>query len=217
VYFSDLLSVVLVQLKRQKVAFRSHCVSVADVYYLKLFILYIGLVYAEEEEVAASTGASANTEAVEAADSKAASSASYIPPENAKKYAFEAEVHRMLDIVVNSLYQNKDVFLRELISNAADAIDKYRYMSLTHPDEYGNASDDDSGGTPDELAIQVEFDTTANTLTVRDNGIGMTKDDMIENLGTVARSGTTRFLQALQESNKNGDKQATDATIQQIG
>jgi heat shock protein 90kDa beta len=140
---------------------------------------------------------------------------SYIPPENAKKYAFEAEVHRMLDIVVNSLYQNKDVFLRELISNAADAIDKYRYMSLTQPDVYGSNSDASSESS--ELKIQVEFDTTANTLTVRDNGIGMTKEDMIENLGTVARSGTTRFLQTLQENKKNSADGTADAAIQQIG
>jgi heat shock protein 90kDa beta len=167
---------------------------------------------AEEEEAGATTTSSTDDE-----------KPSYIPPDNAKKYAFEAEVHRMLDIVVNSLYQNKDVFLRELISNAADAIDKYRYLSLTHPDEYGDSSDNKASSSSDDsdddhqLKIQIEFDTTAKTLTVRDNGIGMTHDDMIENLGTVARSGTTRFLQALQENNKNGDGATADATIQQIG
>jgi heat shock protein 90kDa beta len=162
---------------------------------------YIGLVHAEEAASASADGEKKDV--------------SYIPPENAKKYAFEAEVHRMLDIVVNSLYQNKDVFLRELISNAADAIDKYRYMSLTKPDEYGSSGGDKT--SEQELRIQVEFDTTANTLTVRDNGIGMTKDEMIENLGTVARSGTTRFLQTLQENKKNSADGTADAAIQQIG
>ena len=155
-----------------------------------------GLAHAEEEEADA------------ASDATPVEKESYVPPENAESFAFEAEVSRMLDIVVNSLYQNKDVFLRELISNAADAIDKYRYLSLTHSDEYGKRDE-----ANDELKIEVEYDTDANTLTVRDTGVGMTEQDMIENLGTVARSGTTRFLQALQEN-----KEATaDNAIQQIG
>jgi len=124
-------------------------------------------------------------------------------PESAESFAFEAEVSRMLDIVVNSLYQNKDVFLRELISNASDALDKIRFLSLTKP-EYLEAEE--------KMQVQIEFNVEDNTLVVRDTGIGMTHDEMVSNLGTVARSGTTRFLQALQ----NGDEAAT-GDISQIG
>ena len=109
----------------------------------------------------------------------------------------------MLDIVVNSLYQNKDVFLRELISNASDALDKVRFLSLTKP-EYLDAEE--------KLEVQIEFDPDHSTLTIRDTGIGMTHDDMVSNLGTFARSGTTKFLQALQES---GETASGD--ISQIG
>lgn len=115
----------------------------------------------------------------------------YAPPENAENYEFQAEVHRMLDIVVNSLYQNKDVFLRELISNASDALDKFRYMVLTQGDQY------ELGDIP--LKIELDYDQEAKTLTIRDTGVGMTRNEMVENLGTVARSGTTKFLEALKE------------------
>ncbi|KAL7566196.1 hypothetical protein ACA910_011270 [Epithemia clementina (nom. ined.)] len=128
----------------------------------------------------------------------------YTPPEGAETFAFEAEVNRMLDIVVNSLYQNKDVFLRELISNAADALDKFRYLSLTEPETYKT---DDA----DSLEINIEYDSVNKTLTIRDTGIGMTKEQLIENLGTVARSGTTKFVEALKEA---GNK---DAAVDQIG
>ena len=116
----------------------------------------------------------------------------YKPPENAENYQFQAEVHRMLDIVVNSLYQNKDVFLRELISNASDALDKFRYLTLTQGDKYQSAED-----IP--LKIELDYDEDARTLTIRDTGVGMTHDEMVSNLGTVARSGTTKFLEALKE------------------
>ncbi|KAL3919273.1 MAG: hypothetical protein SGILL_003836 [Bacillariaceae sp.] len=124
-------------------------------------------------------------------------------PAGAEKFQFEAEVSRMLDIVVNSLYQNKDVFLRELISNASDALDKIRFLSLTKP-EYLKGED--------KLQVQIEYDNEHNTLTVRDTGIGMTHDEMVSNLGTVARSGTTKFLQAL----KGSEGQAS-GDISQIG
>lgn len=127
-------------------------------------------------------------------------------PEGAESFQFEAEVHRMLDIVVNSLYQNKDVFLRELISNASDALDKIRFLALTKP-EYMAAED--------KLQVQIEYDREHNTLTVRDTGIGMTHDEMVSNLGTVARSGTTKFLQALKGSSEGGE--TTSGDISQIG
>ena len=108
----------------------------------------------------------------------------------------------MLDIVVNSLYQNKDVFLRELISNASDALDKIRFLSLTKPELLEGE---------DKLQIQIEYDPDHNTLVIRDTGIGMTHDELVSNLGTVARSGTTKFLQALQ------DQDSASGDISQIG
>lgn len=120
--------------------------------------------------------------------------ADYSPPEGAEAFQFEAEVHRMLDIVVNSLYQNKDVFLRELISNASDAIDKARFLSLTDTSMLKDNED---------LEIRIEYDEDLKTLTIRDSGVGMTHNDLVQNLGTVARSGTTKFLDALQEQDKN--------------
>lgn len=125
-----------------------------------------------------------------AADAAAESTSASTPPEDAETFEFEAEVHRMLDIVVNSLYQNKDVFLRELISNASDALDKVRFLALTKPEFME--------GKP-ELEVRIEYDEDAKTLTVRDSGIGMTHDDLVKNLGTVARSGTTKFIEAMGE------------------
>mmetsp|Transcript_4891 Transcript_4891/g.10794 ORF Transcript_4891/g.10794 Transcript_4891/m.10794 type:complete len:819 (+) Transcript_4891:145-2601(+) len=112
----------------------------------------------------------------------------YKPPEGSTAFEYEAEVHKMLDIVVNSLYTNKDVFLRELISNASDALDKIRFLSVTKPDLLGDVKD---------LKIEIEHDPDLRTLTIRDTGVGMSKDELIKNLGTVARSGTTNFVKAL--------------------
>lgn len=111
----------------------------------------------------------------------------------------------MLDIVVNSLYQNKDVFLRELISNASDALDKIRFLGLTNAKLLKDEQD---------LQVQIEYDADEHTLTVRDSGIGMTHEDLVENLGTVARSGTTKFLEAIQSEN---NKQDISGMIGQFG
>ncbi|MEZ5832658.1 MAG: molecular chaperone HtpG [Dongiaceae bacterium] len=107
-----------------------------------------------------------------------------------EKLGFQAEVSRLLDIVAHSLYSDRAVFLRELVSNASDACDKLRYMSLTEP---GLLSDD-----PD-FRIAVAIDQANKTLTVSDNGIGMNRDDLISHLGTIARSGSAQFVQALDE------------------
>ena len=112
----------------------------------------------------------------------------YKPPSGAENFEFQAEVHKMLDIVVNSLYTNKDVFLRELISNASDALDKLRFLSLTKPELLKEKA---------ELEVRVEYDSELKTLTIRDSGIGMTHDELVANLGTVARSGTSKFLEAM--------------------
>ena len=137
-------------------------------------------------------------ENAEAADEPVA----YVPPSNAEQFSYEAEVSRMLDIVVNSLYQNQDVFLRELISNASDALDKIRYLLLTEPDTYKTSE------TEIPLEVKIEYDEEASTLTIRDTGIGMTKQDMVSHLGTVARSGTTKFMEALKDG---------EASVNQIG
>jgi heat shock protein 90kDa beta len=129
----------------------------------------------------------------------------YVPPAGAEEFRYEAEVSRMLDIVVNSLYQNKDVFLRELISNASDALDKIRYLLLTQPDAYGSTYND----VP--LEVKISFDEIAKTLTIQDTGVGMTKEDMVKNLGTVARSGTTKFLESMKETGSSKE------AISQIG
>jgi molecular chaperone HtpG len=107
-----------------------------------------------------------------------------------EKLGFQAEVSRLLDIVAHSLYSDRAVFLRELISNASDACDKLRYLSLTEP---GLVADDP------EFKITVTLDKDNKTLTVSDNGIGMNREDLISHLGTIARSGSAQFVQALEE------------------
>lgn len=101
------------------------------------------------------------------------------------KFNFQADVSKMLDIVVNSLYSEKQIFLRELISNASDACDKLKYMALTHPDIARESG---------EMKIWITPDAEKNTLTVADNGIGMNRDDLINHLGTIAKSGTADFV-----------------------
>ncbi len=106
-------------------------------------------------------------------------------------HAFQAEVSRLLHLMVHSVYSNRDIFLRELISNAADACEKLRYLALETPALLG-----DDGA----LAITLAADEDAAALTIADNGIGMSRDELIENLGTIAKSGTRAFLEAVGES-----------------
>ncbi|AGI71772.1 chaperone protein HtpG [Octadecabacter arcticus 238] len=113
---------------------------------------------------------------------------------NAKEtFSFQTEVGQLLDIVAGSLYSNREIFLRELISNASDACDKLRYETLTNPSLAKNA---------DQFAVLLAADEKAKTLSVSDNGIGMNHDDLLETLGTIARSGTGAFLEALKEGEK---------------
>merc|ERR1719507_128190 len=110
--------------------------------------------------------------------------------ETSEKHEFQAEVNRLMDIIINSLYTDKQVFLRELISNSADALEKARFHSV---------QDESFLGENKDLEIKLEHDPDAKTLSIVDTGIGMSKADLINNLGTVAKSGTTNFLEAMAE------------------
>jgi molecular chaperone HtpG len=110
-----------------------------------------------------------------------------------ERHEFQAEVRQLLDLMVHSLYSHKDIFLRELVSNASDALDKLRFERVTKTDL------PDSG----EAAIRLEIDRDKRTLSISDNGIGMTREEVIKNIGTIARSGTREFLRALQEGQKS--------------
>lgn len=108
--------------------------------------------------------------------------------DNKESFSFNADVSRLMDIIINSLYTKKEVFIRELISNASDALDKVRFIAVSDPDFLGD--------TPD-LEIMIDFDYEAKTISITDTGVGMSKAELIKNLGTVAKSGTTAFLEAM--------------------
>jgi heat shock protein beta len=115
--------------------------------------------------------------------------------EEVETRVFQTEVSRLLDIIINSLYSQKEIFLREAISNASDALDKLRFLSISDPAMLGNET---------ELCIKIEVNPEEETITITDTGVGMTKEDLINNLGTIARSGTTQFLEAIaKEKNLN--------------
>ena len=110
-------------------------------------------------------------------------------------HQFKTEVQQMLHLIINSLYSNKEIFLRELISNASDAIDKLRFKSQTDPEILGRDT---------EFRIKLTVDKKKRTIEVSDNGIGMTHDEIMENIGTIAKSGTAIFMEALEKSKKKG-------------
>ena len=116
---------------------------------------------------------------------------------------FQTEAKQLLHLMIHSLYSNKEIFLRELISNASDAIDKLRFASLANEGLLEGQGD---------YEIRVDVDKEANTITISDNGIGMNRDEVIENLGTIAKSGTASFLESL-----TGDEQKDSQLIGQFG
>ncbi len=130
-------------------------------------------------------------------------SQSETPVQGAETRGFQTEVKQLLQLMIHSLYSNKEIFLRELVSNASDACDKLRFEAIDHPELLE--------GDP-ELRIRVEYDTDQNTITISDNGIGMNRDEVIANLGTIARSGTKEFFSQL-----TGDKQKDAQLIGQFG
>ena len=123
-------------------------------------------------------------------------------------HEFQAEVSKLLDLMINSLYKDKDIFLRELIANASDACDKLRYAAITEPDLLGEDA---------ELKVNISIDKDARTLTIHDNGIGMNHDDLVQNLGTIARSGTEAFLKQMKASEGDGEAVADPNLIGQFG
>mgnify|MGYP001271113754 FL=1 len=120
-----------------------------------------------------------------------------------QSFEFQTEVKQLLHLMIHSLYSNPEIFLRELVSNASDAADKLRYEAL---------KDDSLLADDPELRIEIETDKTQRTVTIRDNGIGMSRDEVVENLGTIARSGTRNFLEQL-----SGDEQKDSGLIGQFG
>ena len=123
--------------------------------------------------------------------------------ENKVTLGFEAEVKQLLQLMIHSLYSNKEIFLRELISNASDAADKLRFSALSNDALYEGDS---------MLKIRVEFDKDQRTVTIIDNGVGMTREEVQDNIGTIARSGTRHFFEAL-----TGDEAKDSQLIGQFG
>ncbi len=121
----------------------------------------------------------------------------------AQTFSFQTEVQQLLHLMIHSLYSHKEIFLRELISNASDACDRLRFSALTDESLMENDA---------ELTVEVDFDKKSKTITVRDNGIGMTEEEVIENIGTIARSGTKQFVEAL-----TGDQSRDSNLIGQFG
>ena len=122
---------------------------------------------------------------------------------NRETHGFQAEVRELLKLMIHSLYSHREIFLRELISNASDACDRLRFAAIEHSALLAEDPD---------LGIRIDADPSAGTLTITDNGIGMTREEAVANLGTIARSGTAEFFRSL-----SGDEQKASQLIGQFG
>ena len=118
-----------------------------------------------------------------------------MPTEKPAQHQFQAEVGQLLDIVTHSLYTDREIFVRELVSNASDALEKMRLLQLTEKEIFDDKL---------PLEINITTDETAKTLTIADYGIGMTRDELVENLGTIAHSGSKAFVEAMKQGGKEG-------------
>ncbi len=148
-------------------------------------------------------GTEAGTDAVAAAEAVETTDKADAALESGESRVFQAEVNQLLELMIHSLYSNPEIFLRELVSNASDALDKLRFEAL---------GDDALYEADESLAITIESDEAAGTVTVRDNGIGMNTDEVVSNIGTIAKSGTKQFLDSL-----TGDKREDAKLIGQFG
>ena len=120
-------------------------------------------------------------------------------------HGFQAEVKQLLQLMIHSLYSNKEIFLRELVSNASDAADKLRFLALSDSSLYDNDGD---------LRVRISLDEAAKTITISDNGIGMTRDEVISHLGTIAKSGTKEFFSQLSgEASKDSQLIVSSASV----
>src|SRR5262245_34148104 len=127
---------------------------------------------------------------------------------SAQKFEFQAEIKQLLDIVIHSLYTEKEIFVRELVSNAADALEKLRHLQLTEKEVFD-----------DKLALEINVttDDKAKTITIQDFGVGMTAAEMVENLGTIAHSGSKAFLKAVGSGQKTDDGSSASRNLNLIG
>jgi molecular chaperone HtpG len=116
-----------------------------------------------------------------------------------QQYSFQAEISQLLQLLSHSLYQNREITIRELVSNASDALDKFRYVSLTSGQKQA----------ADDLRITIDPDKEAKVLAIRDNGVGMTREELVNNLGTIARSGSLEFLKKAQKGGRQRQRLLT--------
>lgn len=147
---------------------------------------------------------STTDDATPSPDAAAAAAAAEVPKDEME---FQAETRQLLDIVTHSLYTDKEVFLRELVSNASDALEKLRHLQVAGTLPTGSSSNDDKAAA---LEIRIETDEAANTLTITDTGVGMTRSEMVSNLGTIARSGSRAFVEEMKLKEAAKDNRHTD-------